>query len=192
MTRPRAQQGGAHRARCPRRRRQGDPRPGSSRTRGKFWLRVMNELNTRGVEDVLLAVVDGLKGLPRGDHRRVPGATVQPPDRVGGRLCIVHLLRHSLNFVSWKDRKAVRRGAEGHLPGRRRRRRRGRARRLRGRGSGAAATRPRIPAIRAVGTASWIKSPLRRRSGEHEQAGSLSKRQMDAQSTGMTVSADQR
>ena len=57
----------------------------------KFWLRVMNELRNRGVEDVLLAVVDGLKGFP--------DAMVQT--------CIVHLLRHSLDFVSYKDRKAV-------------------------------------------------------------------------------------
>jgi putative transposase len=57
----------------------------------KFWLRVMNELKNRGVEDLLLAVVDGLKGFPE--------AIVQT--------CIVHLLRHSLDFVSWKDRKAV-------------------------------------------------------------------------------------
>jgi putative transposase len=57
----------------------------------KFWLRVMNELKNRGVEDVLLAVVDGLKGFPE--------ATVQT--------CIVHLLRGSLDFVSYKDRKLV-------------------------------------------------------------------------------------
>jgi putative transposase len=65
----------------------------------KFWLRVMNELKNRGVEDVLLAVVDGPEGLSRGDPGGVPEATVQT--------CIVHLLRHSLDFVSWKDRKPV-------------------------------------------------------------------------------------
>ena len=65
----------------------------------KFWLRVMNELKTRGVEDVLLAVVDGLKGFPEAITAVFPEATVQT--------CIVHLLRHSLDFVSWKDRKAV-------------------------------------------------------------------------------------
>src|SRR5919206_524264 len=65
----------------------------------KFWLRVMNELKNRGVEDVLIAVVDGLKGFPEAITAVFPQATVQT--------CIVHLLRHSLNFVSWKDRKPV-------------------------------------------------------------------------------------
>ena len=65
----------------------------------KFWLRVMNELKNRGVEDILLAVVDGLKGFPEAITAVFPEATVQT--------CIVHLLRHSLNFVSWKDRKPV-------------------------------------------------------------------------------------
>ena len=65
----------------------------------KFWLRVMNELRARGVEDVLLAVVDGLKGFPEAILAVFPDATVQT--------CIVHLLRHSLDFVSYKDRKAV-------------------------------------------------------------------------------------
>jgi putative transposase len=65
----------------------------------KFWLRVMNELRNRGVEDVLVAVVDGLKGFPEAIAAVFPDATVQT--------CIVHLLRHSLAFVSYKDRKAV-------------------------------------------------------------------------------------
>src|SRR3954449_3485649 len=65
----------------------------------KFWLRVMNELRNRGVEDILLAVVDGLKGFPEAITAVFPDATVQT--------CIVHLLRHSLAFVSHKDRKAV-------------------------------------------------------------------------------------
>jgi putative transposase len=65
----------------------------------KFWLRVMNELRNRGVEDVLLAVVDGLKGFPEAIVAVFPDATVQT--------CIVHLLRHSLDFVSYKDRKPV-------------------------------------------------------------------------------------
>src|SRR3954471_13786568 len=65
----------------------------------KFWLRVMNELKNRGVEDVLVAVVDGLKGFPEAITAVFPQATVQT--------CIVHLLRHSLDFVSWKDRKSV-------------------------------------------------------------------------------------
>ena len=65
----------------------------------KFWLRVMNELRNRGVEDLLLAVVDGLKGFPEAILAVFPDAQVQT--------CIVHLLRHSLDFVSYKDRKAV-------------------------------------------------------------------------------------
>jgi putative transposase len=65
----------------------------------KFWLRVMNELRNRGVEDILIAVVDGLKGFPEAIRAVFPEATIQT--------CIVHLLRHSLDFVSYKDRKAV-------------------------------------------------------------------------------------
>lgn len=65
----------------------------------KFWLRVMNEMKNRGVEDVLLAIVDGLKGFPEAILAVFPQATVQT--------CIVHLLRHSLDFTSYKDRKPV-------------------------------------------------------------------------------------
>jgi putative transposase len=65
----------------------------------KFWLRVMNELRNRGVEDILIAVVDGLKGFPDAILAVFPETTVQT--------CIVHLLRLSLDFVSYKDRKAV-------------------------------------------------------------------------------------
>ena len=65
----------------------------------KFWLRVMNELRNRGVEDVLIAVVDGLKGFPEAIEAVFPDATVQT--------CIVHLLRQSLAFVAYKDRKAM-------------------------------------------------------------------------------------
>jgi putative transposase len=65
----------------------------------KFWLRVMNELRNRGVEDVLIAVVDGLKGFPEAIAAVFPDATVQT--------CIVHLLRQSLAFVAHKDRKAM-------------------------------------------------------------------------------------
>lgn len=65
----------------------------------KFWLRVMNELRNRGVEDVLLAVVDCLKGFPEAIVAVFPETMVQT--------CIVHLLRHSLDFVSYKDRKPV-------------------------------------------------------------------------------------
>jgi putative transposase len=65
----------------------------------KFWLRVMNELKSRGVEDILITVVDGLKGFPEAINAVFPQALVQT--------CIVHLIRHSLEFVSWKDRKPL-------------------------------------------------------------------------------------
>jgi putative transposase len=65
----------------------------------KFWLRVMNELKNRGLADVLIAVVDGLKGFPEAINAVFPQTQVQT--------CIVHMIRHSLDFVSWKDRKPV-------------------------------------------------------------------------------------
>jgi putative transposase len=65
----------------------------------KFWLRVMSELKNRGVEDILIAVVDGLKGFPDAITAVFPQAQVQT--------CIVHLIRSSLDCVSYKDRKAV-------------------------------------------------------------------------------------
>ena len=65
----------------------------------KFWLRVMNELKNRGVDDIMLAVADGLKGFPDAITAVFPEAVVQT--------CIVHLLRNSMNFVSWKDRKPL-------------------------------------------------------------------------------------
>jgi putative transposase len=63
----------------------------------KFWLRVMNELKNRGIADILIAVVDGLKGFPDAITAVFPQTVVQT--------CIVHLIRNSLDFVSWKDRK---------------------------------------------------------------------------------------
>jgi putative transposase len=65
----------------------------------KFWLRVMNELKSRGVADILIAVVDGLKGFPEAINAVFPQTVVQT--------CIVHLIRHSMDFASWKDRKGV-------------------------------------------------------------------------------------
>lgn len=65
----------------------------------KFWLKVVNDLRNRGVEDILIAVVDGLKGFPEAINATFPQTTVQT--------CIVHLIRHSLGYASWKDRKAV-------------------------------------------------------------------------------------
>src|ERR1051326_2296785 len=65
----------------------------------KFWLKVMNELKTRGLNDILIAVVDGLKGFPEAIGAVYPQTMVQT--------CIVHLIRNSLAFVSWADRKAI-------------------------------------------------------------------------------------
>jgi putative transposase len=65
----------------------------------KFWLRVMNELKGRGISDILIAVVDGLKGFPEAINAVFPQTVVQT--------CIVHLIRHSLDFAAWKDRKPV-------------------------------------------------------------------------------------
>ena len=65
----------------------------------KFWLRVMNEIKNRGVADILIAVVDGLKGFPEAIVAVFPLARIQT--------CIVHLIRNSLEYASWKDRKAL-------------------------------------------------------------------------------------
>ena len=65
----------------------------------KFWLSVLTELKNRGIKDVFVACVDGLTGFPEAI------ATVFPKTQV--QLCIVHMMRNSLAFVSWKDRKAV-------------------------------------------------------------------------------------
>ena len=65
----------------------------------KFWLRVMNEVKDRGVADVLIAVVDGLKGFPEAISAVFPKTQVQA--------CVVHLIRRSLDFVSYKDRREV-------------------------------------------------------------------------------------
>ena len=65
----------------------------------KFWLKVMTELKNRGIRDIFIACVDGLKGFPEAIEAVFPKTDVQ--------LCIVHMIRGSLRFVSWKDRKAV-------------------------------------------------------------------------------------
>jgi transposase-like protein len=65
----------------------------------KFWLKVFNELRSRGVNDILIAVVDGLKGLADAITATFPQTTVQT--------CIVHLIRSSLDYASWKERKAI-------------------------------------------------------------------------------------
>jgi transposase-like protein len=65
----------------------------------KFWMRVFNDLKTRGVADMLIAVTDGLKGMPEALGAVFPATTLQT--------CIVHLIRNSLDYASWKDRKAL-------------------------------------------------------------------------------------
>ena len=65
----------------------------------KFWLRVMNEIKSRGTNDILIAVVDGLKGFREAITAVFPEALVQT--------CIVHLIRYSMQFASWKERKVI-------------------------------------------------------------------------------------
>ena len=65
----------------------------------KFWMKVFNDLKTRGVADILIAVTDGLKGMPEALATVFPATTLQT--------CIVHLIRNSLDYASWKDRKLL-------------------------------------------------------------------------------------
>src|SRR3990170_3495359 len=65
----------------------------------KFWMQVITELKHRGISDIFIACVDGLKGFPEAIEALYPQTQVQ--------LCMVHLVRHSLSYVSHKDRKAV-------------------------------------------------------------------------------------
>lgn len=65
----------------------------------KFWLSVLTELKNRGVEDILIACIDGLKGFPEAIEAVYPNTQVQ--------LCVVHMVRNSMRFVSWKDYKRV-------------------------------------------------------------------------------------
>lgn len=65
----------------------------------KFWLQVLTELRNRGLQDIFITCVDGLKGFPQAIQSVYPKTTVQ--------LCIVHLTRASLNYVNWKERKQV-------------------------------------------------------------------------------------
>jgi putative transposase len=65
----------------------------------KFWLRVMTELRSRGVQDILIAVVDGLKGFPEAITSVFPQTVVQT--------CIVHLIRFSMHFATWKERRLI-------------------------------------------------------------------------------------
>jgi transposase-like protein len=65
----------------------------------KFWMKVFNDLKTRGVNDILIAVTDGLKGMPEALAAVYPETTLQT--------CIVHLIRNSLDYAGWKERKAL-------------------------------------------------------------------------------------
>jgi putative transposase len=65
----------------------------------KFWLNVLTELQNRGVKDILIACVDGLKGFPDAINSAFPATQIQ--------LCIVHMVRNSVKFVPWKEYKAV-------------------------------------------------------------------------------------
>jgi putative transposase len=65
----------------------------------KFWLHVLTELKNRGVRDIFIGCVDGLKGFPEAMETVFPATQVQ--------LCLVHMVRHSLSYVGWKERKAV-------------------------------------------------------------------------------------
>ena len=65
----------------------------------KFWMKVFNDLRTRGVADILIAVTDGLTGMPAALEAVFPRTTLQT--------CIVHLIRNSLDYASWKERKAL-------------------------------------------------------------------------------------
>jgi putative transposase len=72
----------------------------TSKTEGaKFWLTILTELRNRGLQDIFIACVDGLKGFPEAIESMYPHTLVQ--------LCIVHMVRNSLNYVNWKERKIV-------------------------------------------------------------------------------------
>lgn len=65
----------------------------------KFWMKVVNDLKTRGVNDILIAVTDGLKGMPEALQSVFPATMLQT--------CIVHLIRNSLDLANWKERKPL-------------------------------------------------------------------------------------
>ncbi|WP_039901768.1 IS256 family transposase, partial [Paraburkholderia hospita] len=65
----------------------------------KFWMKVFSDLKVRGVQDILIAVTDGLKGMPEALGAVFPATTLQT--------CIVHLIRNSLDYASWKDRRGL-------------------------------------------------------------------------------------
>src|SRR6185369_15572424 len=71
----------------------------ANREGAKFWLHVLTELRNRGVRDIFISCVDGLKGFPEAIEAVFPATQVQ--------LCLVHMVQHSLSYVEWKERKAV-------------------------------------------------------------------------------------
>lgn len=74
----------------------------------KFWLSVLTEIKNRGVQDILIACIDGLKGFADAI------ATVYPQTRI--QLCIIHMVHNNLKYVSWKDYKAVTSDLKRYLP----------------------------------------------------------------------------
>ena len=74
----------------------------------KFWMKVFNDLKTRGVADILIAVTDGLKGMAEALGAVFPATTLQT--------CIVHLMRNSLDYATWKDRKALAAASSRSIP----------------------------------------------------------------------------
>ena len=96
-------------------------------------MKVFNDLKTRGCQDILIAVTDGLKGMSEALAAVFPATTLQT--------CIVHLIRNSLDFASWKERKALAAALRPIYTARQRRGRRRRARRLRSAARGARSSR---------------------------------------------------
>ncbi len=74
----------------------------------KFWLKIMTEIKNRGVKDIFIACVDGLRGFPEAIEATFPRTEVQ--------LCVVHMIRNSLRYVSWKERKVLASDLKSVLP----------------------------------------------------------------------------
>lgn len=110
----------------------------------KFWMKVFKDLKTRGVADILIAVTDGLKGMAEALGAVFPATTLQT--------CIVHLIRNSLDFANWKDRRGLAAALKAIYTAPRRRGRAGRAGHVR-------AGRPgqRFPTMVAAWRRAWVK-----------------------------------
>ena len=74
----------------------------------RFWMKVFNDLRNRGVADILIAVTDGLKGIAEALEAVFPATTLQT--------CIVHLIRNSLEYASWKERRELAAALYGYMP----------------------------------------------------------------------------